>query len=376
MENVVTPEVTIEPVHTPKVPDDTTEKVPDDTTEKVPTTEKMPNDTTEAYLSDKVKKSKKAKKKVKKKVVRVDLGALHKDFDDEEFEEFGDQFVEDEFKVPPDMTLPSRRQTAKAKAKAKAKVTDTAEPTPEVTLDDVMALLVELRDDVRLLLQQDRHPGPRDIRDGGRFEEPPLHRPWEKETPHRHKKHRAWFEDEEDGYEEDGRRPQGRRAWGDRDDDYRRPPRPSRREDREGARGGRRRDAGRHRDAEERWDEEEYQGDRLERDRAPPRGRGYGEAEPPSPPRGGRSQAQAPDLDGDSDQRVLVKFQKPGYVAARSEVQDIFNKFGRVVNTETRGRLAVITFASPKDATAAIENADGAVVNGIKLKCTRFFQSG
>ena len=99
MENVVTPEVTIEPVHTPKVPDDTTEKVPDDTTEKVPTTEKMPNDTTEAYLSDKVKKSKKAKKKVKKKVVRVDLGALHKDFDDEEFEEFGDQFVEDEFKV-------------------------------------------------------------------------------------------------------------------------------------------------------------------------------------------------------------------------------------------------------------------------------------
>ena len=160
----------------------------------------------------------------------------------------------------------------------------------EVTLDDVMALLVELRDDVRLLLQQDRHPGPRDIRDGGRFEEPPLHRPWEKETPHRHKKHRAWFEDEEDGYEEDGRRPQGRRAWGDRDDDYRRPPRPSRREDREGARGGRRRDAGRHRDAEERWDEEEYQGDRLERDRAPPRGRGYGEAEPPSPPRGGRSQ--------------------------------------------------------------------------------------
>ena len=34
--------------------------------------------------------------------------------------------------VPPDMTLPSRRQTAKAKAKAKAKVTDTAEPTPYV----------------------------------------------------------------------------------------------------------------------------------------------------------------------------------------------------------------------------------------------------
>ena len=67
---------------------------------------------------------------------------------------------------------------------------------------------------------------------------------------------------------------------------------------------------------------------------------------------------------------------RSGYVAARSEVQDIFNKFGRVVNTETRGRLAVITFASPKDATAAIENADGAVVNGIKLKCTRFFQSG